>query len=78
MKHKFIVVQTTYLNGDATRTCFGIAAVVEYDGVTTVLESVSDLSAEIEPIKQLVERCNIHELELVHLQDVVIDFLVTA
>ena len=61
-----------------TRIGFRIAAVEEYDGVTAVLESISDISADIEPIERLVKDCNNLQLEPIHLQDVVTDFLATV
>ena len=78
MEHKYIVVQSTYKNGDITRIGFGIAAVEEYDGVTTILESIPDLSSDINPIECLVEVCNDLQLDPINLQDVVTDFLATA
>lgn len=78
MEIKYITVQNTYHNGEATRVSFGIAAVTDYDGVTTVLESVADLSSQIEPIEYLVAKCNRGNLDPVHLQDVVTDFLATV
>ena len=78
MEHKYIVVQSTYKNGDITRIGFGIAAVEEYDGVTTILESIPDLSSDINPIECLVEVCNDLQLDPIHLQDVVTDFLATV
>ena len=77
MTYKYIGVQNTYLNGAATRVGFGIAAVEEYDMVTTVLESIPDLSANSEDIERLVELCNRNQLDIVHLQDVATDFLET-
>jgi hypothetical protein len=47
----------------------------EYDGITTILESISDISSEINPVKRLVELCNNQQLDPIHLQDVVNDFL---
>ena len=78
MEHKQIVVQSTYKNRDITRIGFGIAAVEEYDGVITILESISDISTDIEPIERLVEICNNLQLDPIHLQDVVTDFLATV
>lgn len=75
---KYIVVQNTYINGDATRIGYGIAAVEEYDGVATVIESFDDISSNIEPVERLAELCNFHKLEIIHLKDVVNDFLVTV
>ena len=78
MEYKYIVVQSTYKNEDIMRIGFGIAAVEEYDGVTTILESISDISSDIKPIERLVEVCNNLQLEPIHLQDVVSDFLATV
>ena len=72
------MVQSTYKNGNATRIGFGIAAVEEYDGITTILESISDISSDIEPVEHLVELCNNLQLDPIHLQDVVTDFLATV
>ena len=69
------MVKSTYKNGAAKRTAFGIAAVVEYNGVTTVLESISDISSDAKAVKRLVRLCNRHQLSLIHLMDVVSDFL---
>ena len=75
MGYKYIVVQSTYKNGNVTRIAYGIAAVQEYDDVTTILESISDISADIDSIKSLVQLCNNLQLDRIHLQDVVNDFL---
>ena len=75
---KYIVVQNTYINGDATRVGSGIAAVEEYDGVTAVMRSFPDISSDLESVKHLTELCNLHRLEQIHLKDVVDDFLVTV
>ena len=72
------MVQSTYKNGNATRIGFGIAAVEEYDGITTILESISDISSNIEPVEHLVELCNNLQLDTIHLQDVATDFLTTV
>ena len=71
------MVQSTYKNGAAKRTGFGIAVVEEYDGITTILESISDISSNIKPVKRLVEVCNNLQLDPIHLQDVISDFLAT-
>lgn len=78
MEYRYIVVQNTYQSGSTTRIGYGIAVVTEYDGVITVLNSVSDLSADVQLIEELVERCNSQELDPIHLQDVVADFFATV
>ena len=78
MEYRYIVVQNTYQSGRNTRIGYGIAAVTEYDGVTTVLNSVSDLSPYSQLVEGLVEHCNSNSLDPIHLQDVVTDFLATV
>ena len=78
MEYRYIVVQNTYQSGRNTRIGYGIAVVTEYDGVITGLNSVSDLSANVRLIEELVERCNSQELDPIHLQDVVADFFATV
>ena len=72
------MVQSTYKNENATRSGFGIAVVEGYAAVTTILESISDLSANIKPIERLVQICNSLQLDPIHLQDVATDFLATV
>lgn len=78
MECRYIVVQNTYQYGRNTRIGYGIAAVTEYDGVITVLNSMSDLSVDIKLIEGLVERCNSRELDPIHLENIVTDFFATV
>lgn len=73
--YKYIVVKSEYINGDRTRIGYGIAVVEEYDGSVSVLDSVSDISLDIESVEGLVELCNRAELDPIHLYEVVSDFL---
>jgi hypothetical protein len=78
MGYRYIVVQNIYRSGRNTRIGYGLAAVTQYDGVTTVLNSVPDLSADIQLVEGLMERCNSQGLDPIHLQDVVADFFATV
>lgn len=75
MKCKYILMKNTLLCGDATRTCYGIAAVQVYDGIVTVLDSVTDVTVNRQSLEILVDLCNELSLEPVHLNDVIEDFL---
>lgn len=75
MKCKYILMENTLLCGDVTRTCYGIAAVQVYDGIVTVLDSVTDITVNRQPLEELVKLCNELSLEPVHLNDIVEDFL---
>ena len=72
MKCRYILLTTT--GGEACR--YGIAAVVEEDGVTVILESCVDLSPSREEVDRVVGLCNALDLEIDHFLDVVEDFVV--
>lgn len=74
----YIVVREDFIDDANARTTYGIAAVKEYDGCVTVMQSISDVCPQFMPVLQLVQFCNELELEPIHLQDVVDDFLFEA
>lgn len=78
MKYRYIVIQDTYKEEDATSVGFGIAVVEERCGVNKILESISNLSKDSKPVEELVQTCNDLQLAPIHLQDVVTDFLSTV
>lgn len=72
---KYIIIKSSLLCGDILRTCYGIAVVEICDGVPIILQTVSDISASIEKLGELVELCNELDLDPIHLNDVVDDYL---
>lgn len=74
MNYKYVLTETTYHNGEHTRTSYGIAVISTEDNVT-VLSSIEDISDDREELANLVELCNSEKLEIEHLQNVVEDFL---
>lgn len=74
MNYKYVLTETTYHNGEHTRTSYGIAIISTEDDVT-VLCSVEDIGDERYEIENLVKLCNAEKLEIEHLQNVVEDFL---
>ena len=74
MNYKYVLTETTYHNGDHTRTSYGIAVISTEDNVT-VLSSIEDIADEQGEVANLVELCNSEKLEIEHLQNVVEDFL---
>ena len=74
MNYKYVLTETTYHNGEHTRTSYGIAVISTEDNVT-VLSSVEDISDDREELAKLVELCNEEKLEVEHLQSIVEDFL---
>ena len=74
MNYKYVLTETTYRNGEHTRTSYGIAVISTKDNVT-VLCSVEDITDDRNELAKLVELCNAEKLEIEHLQNVVDDFL---
>ena len=74
MDYKYVLTETTYHNGEHTRTSYGIAVISTEDNVT-VISSIEDISDDREELANLVELCNEEKLEIEHLQNVVDDFL---
>ena len=74
MNYKYVLTETTYRNGEHTRTSYGIAVISTKDNVT-LLCSIEDISDEQAEITKLIELCNEEKLEIEHLQNVVEDFL---
>lgn len=72
MKYKYITVESTYKFDVNERKSYGIAIC---DSENTVLETIADISPNIEGIKKLVDLCNKEKLSPCHLYDVVRDFL---
>lgn len=76
MNYHYVVVREDYLDDAHSRTAYGIAAVEECDGCPAVMQSVSDVCADFAPVQELVQCCNELQLDLIHLYDVVEDFLI--
>lgn len=71
------ITEEKYTLGQQTRISYGIAAYShpKTDGTTTVIASVHDISEDKEKLSELVQTCNCLELSIVHLCDVIEDFL---
>ena len=72
---KYIVVKNEYIDGENTRVSYGVAVIENCDGTDCVLESISDISSDFGAVETLVNVCNVEELDPIHIEDVVNDFL---
>ena len=72
---KYIIVRNEYIDGENTRISYGIAAIENCDGVISVLKSVSDVSSDFSEVENLVNVCNSKELDPIHIEDIINDFL---
>lgn len=75
MKCTYQVVQSIYPHISEAPHTYGIAATTTYDECMVVLISVHDICQDLLAITKLVELCNQLQLDPIHLQDVVDDFL---
>ena len=73
----YSVSEERYTFGDEMRTSYGIVAYsnADQDGSKTIVASVRDVTSDKAGLSQLVNDCNNLELSIVHLNDVVEDFL---
>lgn len=71
------VTEEFYCCGVSFRTSYGIAAYADAneDGTTTAVAAVHDITADKQTLSELVSQCNRLELSLIHLDDVIEDFL---
>ena len=71
------IVEENYALRGVSRVSYGIAAYadVEQDGTATILAAVSDITSDRKKLEELVYRCNQAQLSVLHLSDVVEDFL---
>ncbi|MBQ7294551.1 MAG: hypothetical protein IJW79_12550 [Clostridia bacterium] len=76
MECRYILTHNIYETGENIRIGFGIAAVEKETAGAIVLESFSDLSADVTKVEQLVRISNEIGLDPIQLSDVVQDFLV--
>ncbi len=76
---KYGLIEEIYSFGASTRTTYGIAVYAnpENDGTSTIIASVHDITASKDTLYTLVSQCNDLDLSLIHLYDVVEDFLAT-
>ena len=71
------ITEEKYTLGQQTRISYGIAAYSnsEIDGTATIIASIHDISEDKEKLSRLVQTCNCLELSVIHLRDVIEDFL---
>lgn len=71
------VVEERYSIGTKIRISYGITAfdITEKDDTSTIVASVHDITDDKESLTEMVKRCNTLKLSLVHLYEVVEDFL---
>ena len=69
------IVKESYCLNGKTRVSYGIAAYAAVDGTATVLAHICDITSNKEKLDELVLRCNQFELSILHLKDVIEDFI---
>lgn len=70
------MTEEVYSLGAERRVSYGIAAYADAeDGTATIVASIHDVTADKQALSELVETCNRLELSLLHLDDVIEDFL---
>ena len=73
----YAITEEKYTLGRESRVSYGIAAFTDAntDGTATIIYSIHDITSNKKRLSQLVDDCNRLKLSIVHLSDVVKDFL---
>jgi len=74
MEMRYVLLTEIVGSEDTSRVTYGIALVSVDDDVMSVLESVSDLSADKDRVEKFVAVCNRLALDPVHLREAAEDF----
>ena len=74
MNYKYVLTETTYYNGEHTRTSYGITVISTLDNISVLCE-MTDITDERDKLQKLVELCNKKQLDIDHLPNVVDNFL---
>lgn len=71
------ITEEIYSIGTASRTSYGIAAYADADedSLATIVAFIPDIISDKQSLSELVLLCNRLKLSLIHLNDVVEDFL---
>jgi len=75
MNYRYLLICENYIDDDIIFVSYGIAVSVCYDGCTVILETFNNLCEKYDTVKQLVDLCNKEHLDIVHLPDVINDFM---
>lgn len=72
------IIETHDCMDDNTYTSYGIAAYAnaKLGDAVTVIASINNITTDRKKLVELVGICNLHRLSLMHLEDVVEDFLI--
>ncbi len=73
--YQYILIETTYTANGILYSVYGIAYACLADGEAVILKAVPDLSDDRQRVRRLAERCTQLQLSLLHLDDVIEDFL---
>lgn len=71
------MIEETYSFEGNVRCSYGIAAYAnaDTDGTATIVASVHDITADRQALAELVSLCNRLEISLLHLDNIIEDFL---
>lgn len=71
------ITKEVYYIGANSRTSYGIIACADNtdNDTATVIASVHDITADRDSLIEFIQLCNRLELSLIHLRDVICDFL---
>ena len=72
---RYVLTEDHIRDGERLLVSYGIAVVVAEENCLTVIDRVTGISTDPEPLLVLTQKCNDYLLDRIHLREVVADFL---
>ena len=72
---RYVLTEDHIRDGERILVSYGIAVVAAEENNLTVIDHVSGISTDPEPLRVLTQKCNDYGLDRIHLRDTIADFL---
>ena len=72
---KYVLTKTHFYMGASSRTSYGISIMEEANEMPGVIESITDISENMQEVNRIVEYCNNAKVSIAELSDIVEIFL---
>ena len=72
---RYVLTEDHIRDGERILVSYGIAVVAAEENNLTVIDHVSGISTDPEPLRVLTQTCNDSGLDRIHLRDIIADFL---
>ena len=72
---KYVLTKTHFYIGASSRTSYGISIVEDMEEMPGVIESITDVSENMQEVERIIEYCNNARVSITELSDVIEMFI---